>query len=233
MRNLREVARHIEADGCVSLVLDLDLATPAAADTIVKTTTDRFGRIDALIIVAGAVPGLDLFKMSDEQWNTGLALKFHGARRLTISAWDALKASQGAAIFTSGNAATMPKASSAAVGAINAAIEAMAKAFADRGIEDGIHVNCVSPGAVLTERRLALIEKVAAAQQIDMEKAKADFLTRAGIRRFGTPEELPDLVAFAVSPAARWMSGTVLRMDGGEIRTVRGDHSARAGSGSS
>ncbi|WP_316398600.1 SDR family oxidoreductase [Bradyrhizobium sp. 33ap4] len=45
-------------------------------------------------------------------------------------------------------------------------------------------------------------------------------LRQAGLRRFGTPEEIADLVAYAVSPPARWMTGTVLRIDGGEIRTV-------------
>ncbi|GIQ77244.1 SDR family oxidoreductase [Bradyrhizobium sp. RD5-C2] len=217
---LREVAQEIESSGSSPLVLDLDLASPAAADDAVKAALDRFGRIDALVNVAGSVPGLDLFEMTDQQWDAGLALKFHGARRLTMHAWDALKASQGAVIFTSGNAAILPRAGAAAVGAINAAIEALAKAFAERGIDDGVQVNCVSPGAIMTGRRLAMLEKSATARQVDIDTAKAGFLKQAGIKRFGSPEEIADLVAFAVSPPARWMTGTVLRMDGGEIRTV-------------
>ena len=65
-----------------------------------------------------------------------------------------------------------------------------------------------------------MLEKAAAARQVDVETAKAGFLRQAGIKRFGTAEEIADLIAFAVSPPARWMTGTVLRMDGGEIRTV-------------
>ncbi|WFU33875.1 SDR family oxidoreductase [Bradyrhizobium brasilense] len=217
---LREAGQEIERRGSTPLALELDLAAPDAADEIVKATLDRFGRIDALVNVAGSVPGLDLFEMTDTQWDAGLALKFHGARRLTIRAWDALKASQGAVIFTSGNAAVLPRAGAAAVGTINAAIEALAKAFAERGIDDGVQVNCVSPGAVMTGRRLAMLEKAAATRQVDVDTAKVGFLRQAGIRRFGTPEEIADLVAYAVSPPARWMTGTVLRMDGGEIRTV-------------
>ncbi|MGF6427784.1 NAD(P)-dependent dehydrogenase (short-subunit alcohol dehydrogenase family) [Bradyrhizobium elkanii] len=114
----------------------------------------------------------------------------------------------------------LPRAGAAAVGTINAAIEALAKAFAERGIDDGVQVNCVSPGAVMTGRRLAMLEKAAAARQVDVDTAKAGFLRQAGIRRFGTPEEIADLVGYAVSPPARWMTGTVLRMDGGEIRSV-------------
>lgn len=217
---LREVGQEIEASGSMPLVLDLDLAAPAAAEAVVAATLDRFGRIDALVNVAGAVPGLDLFEMTDQQWDAGMQLKLHGARRLTIRAWDALKASRGAVIFTSGNAAVMPRTGAAAADTINAAIEALAKAFAERGIDDGVQVNCVSPGAIMTGRRLALLEKAAAATRIDLDTAKAGFLRQAGIKRFGTPEEIADLTAFAVSPAARWMTGTVLRMDGGEIKSL-------------
>jgi len=217
---LDEVGRQVKAIGAEPLALELDLMAPAAAGIVVKKTLDRFGRIDALVNVAGAVPGLDLFEMTDEQWNTGMELKFHGARRLTIRAWDALRQSRGAVVFVSGNAAAAPKAGSAAVGAINAAIEAVAKAFAERGIEDGVQVNSVSPGAVMTGRRLAMLEKAAASRKVTLEEAKLQFLKQAGINRFGEAEEIADLIAFAVSPPARWMTGTVLRMDGGEARSL-------------
>lgn len=217
---LTEVAEQIGAGSCESLVLELDLTAPAASDQVVKATLQRFGRIDALVNVAGAVPGIDLFQMTDEQWDAGMQLKFHGARRLTIAAWDALKGSKGAVVFTSGNAAIIPKAGAAAVGSINAAIEALAKAFAERGVDDGVRVNCVSPGAIMTGRRLAMLEKAAAASKLTLDEVKQRFLRQAGINRFGEPEEIADLIAFAVSPPARWMTGTVLRMDGGEVKSV-------------
>ncbi|WP_394778812.1 SDR family oxidoreductase [Undibacterium sp.] len=217
---LAEVGELVKAIGAEALVLELDLMETTAAATVVSETTKRFGRIDALVNIAGAVPGLDVFQMSDEQWNTGMELKFHGARRLTIHAWDALKASRGAVVFTSGNAAVIPKAGAAAVGAINAAVEALSKAFAERGIDDGVQVNSVSPGATMTGRRLAMLEKVAAAKDISVDEVKLQFLKQAGISRFGETEEIADLIAFMVSPAARWMTGTVLRMDGGEVKSI-------------
>jgi NAD(P)-dependent dehydrogenase (short-subunit alcohol dehydrogenase family) len=66
-------------------------------------------RIDALLNIAGAVPQIDLFQMTDAQWDDGMALKLNGARRLTIEAWDALKASKGSVVFMSGSAAFAPK----------------------------------------------------------------------------------------------------------------------------
>ncbi len=99
------------------------------------------------------MPQIDLFEMTDAQWEDGMALKLHGARRLTIRAWDALKASKGAVVLISGSAALDPKPGFAAVATINAAIIALAKAFAEQGIKDGVQVNSVVPGAVMTGRR--------------------------------------------------------------------------------
>ena len=117
-----------------------------------------FGRIDALLNIAGAVPQIDLFEMTDAQWEAGLALKLHGARRFTIAAWPALKQGEGLGRADVRQSAVFPKAPYAAVGAINAAIIALAKAFSDRGIGDGVQVNSVLPGPVMTGRRRSYLE---------------------------------------------------------------------------
>jgi 3-oxoacyl-[acyl-carrier protein] reductase len=217
---LEDVAGLVKGKGRRCMTIEQHLGLPAAAQTVISRTLAEFGRIDALLNIAGAVPGLDVFQMTDAQWDDGLAVKFHGARRLTLEAWDALKASGGSVVFVSGNAAVVPRAAAAAVGSINAAIEALAKALADRGIADGIQVNSISPGAVMTGRRLAMLEKLASSKRMDIETTKQAFLQQAGIARFGTADEIADLMAFVISPAARWMTGTVVRMDGGEIKSV-------------
>jgi 3-oxoacyl-[acyl-carrier protein] reductase len=217
---LAEVAEQVRANGAEPLAVDLDLMSPAAAETLVGRTMARFGRIDALLNIAGAVPGLDLFQMKDEQWDAGMELKLHGARRLTVRAWEALKATKGAVVLMAGNAAEVPTASAAAVGVINAAIVALAKAFADRGLEDGVQVNSVSPGPVMTGRRLAMIEKWAATHEVGVDEAKQVLLTKAGIGRYGEPQDIAELMAFTVSRAARWMTGTQLRIDGGEVKAI-------------
>jgi 3-oxoacyl-[acyl-carrier protein] reductase len=71
---------------------------------------------------------------------------------------------------------------------------------------------------VMTGRRKAFLERWAASNNMSVEDAKAKFLIAAGIARYGEPEEVADLIAFAVSPAARWMTGSTLRFDGGEIK---------------
>ena len=114
---LTEVAETVKAAGGEPLVCDLDLSKVESSETLVNKTLDRFGRIDALLNIAGAVPQIDLFEMTDEQWRAGTELKLHGARRLTIRAWEALKKSKGSVVFMSGSAALDPKPAFAAVAA--------------------------------------------------------------------------------------------------------------------
>jgi NAD(P)-dependent dehydrogenase (short-subunit alcohol dehydrogenase family) len=218
--NLEQAAAEVKAAGAEALIIDADLAAPAAAQSVVGQTLAAFGRIDALLNIAGAVPQIDLFDMSDEQWDAGLALKLHGARRLTVAAWPALKAAKGAVVLMSGNSAQFPKAPYAAVGTINAAIVALAKAFSDRGIADGVQVNSVLPGPVMTGRRRSYLQHWAPLHNMSVEEATANFPQEAGIARYGEPEEIAELMAFLVSPGARWMTGSTLRMDGGEVKSI-------------
>jgi 3-oxoacyl-[acyl-carrier protein] reductase len=188
---LEQTAADIRTAGAEAMIYALDLRQPQSAETVIKGTLERFSRIDALLNIAGAVPQIDLFEMTDAQWDDGMALKFHGARRLTMRAWDVLKASGGSVVLMSGSAAFDPKPGSAAVAAINAAINALAKAFAEQGIKDGVQVNSISPGAVMTGRRLSFFEKWAPAHNLTVEEAMKTFPQEAGIARFGQPERLP------------------------------------------
>ena len=217
---LAEVAAAVKSAGAEPMICQLDLSKPEASETLIAATLDRFGRIDALLNIAGAVPQIDLFQMTNEQWQAGIELKLHGARRVTICAWDTLKASHGSVIFMSGSAALDPKPGFAAVAATNAAIISLAKAFAEQGIKDGVQVNSIVPGAVMTERRRSFLEKWAPAHNLSVEEAINRFPEQVGISRYGQPEEIADLLGFMVSPAAKWMTGTSVRMDGGEIKSI-------------
>ena len=104
--------------------------------------------------------------------------------------------------------------------ATNAAIIAVAKAFAEQGIKDGVQVNSIVPGAVMTGRRRSFLEKWAPAHDMSVDEATRKFPEEAGISRYGQPEEIAELLAFMVSPAAKWMIGSCVRMDGGEVKGI-------------
>ena len=72
----------------------------------------------------------------------------------------------------------------------------------------------------MTGRRQAFFEKWAPAHNMTVEDAIKQFPQQAGITRFGMPEEIADLMSYLVSPAAKWMTGATVRMDGGEIKGI-------------
>jgi 3-oxoacyl-[acyl-carrier protein] reductase len=147
-------------------------------------------------------------------------MKLHGARRLTVKAWPYLKEAKGSVIFMSGNSAQEPRPGFAAVATINAAIVALSKALSEQGILDGVQVNSILPGAVMSDRRIGFLQKWSAANNLTMEEAKTKFLEESHINRYGQPEEIAELIAFLLSPGAQWLTGSALRMDGGEVKTV-------------
>ncbi|HTU48339.1 MAG TPA: SDR family oxidoreductase [Bryobacteraceae bacterium] len=217
---LKKTAAAVQSAGAEALIYALDLREARSVEILVQGTLDRFGRIDALLNIAGAVPQVDLFEMTDAQWEDGIALKLHGARRLTIRAWEALKASNGAVVLISGSAALDPKPAFAGVATINAAIIALAKAFAEQGIQDGVQVNSVVPGPVMTGRRRSFLNRWAPDHGLSVEDAMKQFPEKVGIARYGEPEEIAGLMAYLVSKEARWLTGASVRMDGGEIKGI-------------
>ncbi|WP_082988598.1 SDR family oxidoreductase [Bordetella bronchialis] len=72
----------------------------------------------------------------------------------------------------------------------------------------------------MTDRRRSGLERWASLRGVTLEEAVARFPREAGIARFGESQEVADLMAFLVSPAARWMTGAALRVDGGEVQAV-------------
>src|ERR1700743_3583880 len=89
---LGETAATVKVAGADPLIVAADLRQVAAVDTVINETINKFGRIDALVNIAGAVPQIHLFEMTDEQWKDGGALNLHGARCRAINAWPRPKA---------------------------------------------------------------------------------------------------------------------------------------------
>ncbi|WP_343575239.1 SDR family oxidoreductase, partial [Mycobacterium sp.] len=179
----------------------------------------EFGRLDGIAAIAGAVKQADLFALSDTDWDDALAVKLHSMRRLVLAGWPHLKATSGSVVITSGATAAAPSAALGAVSSINAFIAALAKAFADRGTTDGVRVNTLLPGPTLTARRHRMLELFAAARGLDIQEATDVFAAQARILRYGTVEEVAEGYAWLLSPHARWVHGTALRVDGGEAKT--------------
>lgn len=203
-----------------SLALPLDLGVAEAALQVVTAARERFGRIDVLVNAAGATPRGDFLAFDDDDWQRGFDLKFFGAARLCRHAWPALVASGGRIVNIAGIGGRTGSAEFTIGGSVNAALLNLTKALADRGIRDGVRVNAVNPSSIATERTRKRIEALAAERGIRVDEAGAELARQLRVARFGTPEEIAQVVAFLVSDAASYMQGAIVDVDGGQTRTL-------------
>ncbi len=203
-----------------SWALALDLREPAAAQRAVDTTLSQFGRLDVLVNNAGATPRGDFLAFDDAQWDDGFALKFFGAMRLCRAAWPALVAHGGRIVNIAGIGGRTASAEFAIGGSVNAALLNLTKALADRGVGDGVRVNAVNPSGIATERTQVRIDRLAVERGIPPEQAAAELAAQLRVARFGTPQEIAEVVAFLASDRASYMQGAIVDVDGGQTRTL-------------
>jgi NAD(P)-dependent dehydrogenase (short-subunit alcohol dehydrogenase family) len=208
---LETVAREIGSAAWIAL----DLRIPGSAQNLVDFALQKFGRIDILVNNAGATKRGEFLALADEDWIDGFALKFFGAMRLTRCAWPHLKAQSGSVVHIAGIGGRTPGREFAIGGSVNAALLSFTKALADLGVADGVQVNAINPGAVRTDR---LRKRLAGFG--DPATAEWRFVEASGITRVGEPEDIAELVAYLVSPAGRFLHGSLIDIDGGQTKTI-------------
>ncbi len=217
---LNEVAAHIARHGGQALAHALDLSRPAAPDELVRAAVQKFGRIDLVVNNAGATKRGDFLALTEEDWADGFALKFFGAVRLCRAAWSHLVANGGSIVNIAGVGGRTGSAEFTIGGAVNAAMLNLTKTLADRGITDGVRVNAINPGSIMTERLKVRIAKVAEDKGITHDEAARRMTREMGITRFGRPEEIADAVAFLASERSAYLQGAIIDIDGGLTRTL-------------
>ena len=203
-----------------SLIQEVDLRQPSAAESVVAATLSRFGQIDILINNAGATKRGDFLELSDFDWSDGFDLKFFGAMRLCRATWPHLRVSHGTIVNIVGVGGRTASADFSIGGSVNAALLNLTKALADRGIIEGVRVNAINPGATMTDRLRSRIQSLADEQSIDEAKAAGRMARSLGVARFASPEEIAHVTAFLASPCADYCQGTIIDVDGGQTRTL-------------
>ena len=197
-----------------------DLREAEAPPRIVEDAAARFGHLDLLVNCAGATRRGDFLALDDEAWADGYALKLFGAVRLTRAAWPHLRAANGAVVNIAGVGGRVASADFTVGGSVNAALMNLTKALADRGVADGVRVNCVNPGSVRTDRLTGRIRALGRERGLDDAAAARALAAETGVARFGEPEEIAAVVAFLASGQAAYMQGAILDADGGWVRAV-------------
>jgi 3-oxoacyl-[acyl-carrier protein] reductase len=217
---LREVAAGVEKHGRTAKYQALDLREEKATAALVAAVKESFGRLDILVNNAGTTRRGDFLALTDADWADGYALKFFAHVRLSRAAWPLLREARGSIVTIGGTSGRIPIAAFTIGSSVNAACAAFAKALADLGKTDHVQVNTIHPSYVETERfwrRIkADVERTGKSEAEVREWHRADI----NVTRFGTPEDIADLIAFMVSRRGRWLHGATIDMDGGEVPTL-------------
>jgi 3-oxoacyl-[acyl-carrier protein] reductase len=214
---LDEVAKIILDKGRKAAVCVLDLRAPEAPAALVEAVRREFGRLDILVNNAGTTRRGDFLALTDADWEEGYALKFFAHVRLARAAWPLLKASRGSLIAIGGTSGRKPEKQFTIGSSVNAAVAAFTKCLADLGKDDGVQVNCIHPSLVETERQWRRIRAEVERTGEPEAKIRERFCRDVGINRYGTVEDVADLVTFIVSARATWLRGSTIDLDGGEI----------------
>jgi NAD(P)-dependent dehydrogenase (short-subunit alcohol dehydrogenase family) len=197
-----------------------DLRLTASIATLVGDIIGDFGRLDILVNNAGASKHGTLLQATDEEWADAFDTKLFAYVRMTRSCWPHLKASRGQLVNIVGILAQTPSVDAVIGSALAAAAQGFTKAIAEQGRVDGVAVNAVNPGLILTSRFRERVAAFSQSEGITEPAAEARMLERLKIDRFGEAEEVAELVAFLLSDRARYFHGASINLDGGLTKGV-------------
>ena len=192
--------------------LAADLADPAAPGQLVAAARDTFGRLDGALISVGGPPGGTVMGTSDDAWRAAFESVFLGAVRLARTLGGELGAG-GSIAFVLSTSVRSPIDSLAISNGLRPGLAGVAKSLADELGPLGIRVNGLLPGRIATGR----VREIDAGRG-DPEEIRAALSRGIPLRRYGQPEEFGRLAAFVLSPAASYLTGVMIPVEGGALR---------------
>ncbi len=221
-KDLDRAAQEIrDTTGSDALAFAGDLDRHETIRDFIATTVQRFGRLDILVNNSGGPPLARAHNATEEQWATALQRSLLFFARMSREALPHLKRS-GAGRIINILAATVynPIPNLALSGVTRLGVVAFAKSLADEVGRDGILINNVCPGSIMTERMLSNVASRAKELGIPVDDAVAQRAAETAVGRVGKPEELAYLVAFLASSRSSYITGTTMLVDGGLVRSV-------------
>ncbi|HXH14477.1 MAG TPA: SDR family oxidoreductase [Alphaproteobacteria bacterium] len=220
--DLEKAAQEMrDTTGADVLVYAGDLDRYDTIRGLVAVTVDRFGRLDILVNNSGGPPLARAHNATEEQWAVAVQRSLLFFARMSREALPHLKRHGGGRIINIlASTVYQPIPNLALSGATRMGVVAFAKSLADEVGRDGILVNNVCPGSILTERMLSNVTARAKELGISVEEGLAQRAAETAVGRIGEPKELAYLVAFLASGKASYITGTTILVDGGLVRSV-------------
>jgi len=218
-RGEEEVRTAVDELGDAAVGLAADLSADQTAPDAVELAMRRFGGLDGGLISVGGPPAGTPLTTTDDQWRGAFESVFLGSMRLARTLCEGISAAGRAA---TGSIAWVLSTSAVEVfpglttsNGLRPGLAMLVKDLADEVGPEGIRVNGLLPGRIATDRLAALDAATG-----DAEASRAASSARIPLRRYGEPEEFGRVAAFVLSPAASYLTGGLIRVDGGSTRSM-------------
>ncbi|MGP1387476.1 MAG: 3-oxoacyl-[acyl-carrier-protein] reductase [Thainema sp.] len=201
-----EVVAEIESNGGSAIAVQADVSQPDQVDALIKTVTDKWGRIDVLVNNAGITRDTLLLRMKLEDWQAVIDLNLTGVFLCTKAVSKImLKQRSGRIVNIASVAGQMGNPGQGNYSAAKAGVIGFTKTIAKEFASRGVTVNAVAPGFIATDMTHELTNT-------------EEILKYIPLGRYGEAEEVAGLVRFlAADPAAAYITGQVMNVDGGMV----------------
>ena len=207
VENSQKVADEVKAKGRRAWAVAVDVADPAGVNAAVEQILKEPGRVDILVNNAGVTRDNLLMRMSEEEWDTVLNTNLRGAFILTKAfSRSFLKQRSGRVINLASVVGLMGNAGQANYAASKAGLIGFTKSVAREFASRGITVNAIAPGFVETDMTAVLKAEI-----------KIELLKRIPLGALGSVDDIAGAALYLASPAARYVTGQVLAVDGGMV----------------
>ncbi|MCB1379456.1 MAG: SDR family oxidoreductase [Alphaproteobacteria bacterium] len=218
-RNRAKLEAHAEAfakRGLQAMALPADMGDWASLERVLKV----FGLPSILVNNSGGPPPVDVTRIDPDLWRRQFEIMVLNQMRLTEAVLPAMRAARfGRVINVSSTAVVEPIRGLAISNALRAALANWMKTLATDVARDGITVNTILPGSFATERIDGFNQREAEARNIPIEQVVAENSAAIPIGRYGDPREFGAVAAFLASPLASYVTGQMIRVDGGATRS--------------
>lgn len=207
LAKLSKCQKEIEALGRSCLALQVNISKSEEVNEMVNKTLDKFGKVDILINNAGITRDSLLVRMKESDWESVLATNLTGAFLVTRAVSKAmLKAHAGRIVNISSTVGLTGNEGQGNYAASKAGLLGLTKSVARELASRGVTCNAVAPGFIETDMTRQIPEEV-----------RKRLLAQIPVGHFGTAEQVADLVLFLVSEEASYITGQVIRVDGGMV----------------
>jgi len=215
--NVNAAVEKIAAETGAQVVgLPGDVSDPSVPEKLIAQTVETFGSLDLLVTNAGGPPPGPFESFDEDTWQQAVDLSFMSHVRLIRAALPYLRKSDVASVLTvTSMSVKQPIVNLVLSNSVRAATVGLTKTLALELGKDGIRFNSILPAWTETERVISLMTARAGANKTTVQEESAKQAAESPFGRMGSPEEFANAAVFLLSPAASFITGMMLTVDGG------------------